>query len=378
VRIESLVVEGFRNYTKVNLSFSKSPVILVGENAQGKTNLIESIYYLATGTAFRSNKDRELVNWEQDYFKIGAKVISKGERPVDLEVSFVNFKKHFKINRIKKNTLQEMLGNLNIVLFSPEDLGLIKGTPLDRRSFLNMEISQVSKQYYYFLSQYNRILFQRNTALKKWQKERNKSFQELLDIWDNQLVYYGARIIKARLEFIDNLAVLAKKIHKILTGNQEELELVYQTNLGRNESLTSIEQIMIRFYQKLQDSSAEEMAKGATIAGPQRDDLVAIINGKETKIFGSQGQQRSAALSIKLALVSFFKEKTGSYPVLLLDDVLSELDDKRKNYLMELTGGQIQTFITTTSLNLLKSEFVEKGQIFAVERGIITLIEPAK
>jgi DNA replication and repair protein RecF len=372
MRIEYLSVEGFRNYQQVKLSFLKSPVILVGENAQGKTNLLESIYYLATGTAFRSNKDRELINWDKDYFKIGAKVISRGERPINIEISYVNFKKNIKINGIRKNTLQELFGNLNIVLFSPEDLKLIKGAPEDRRKFLNREISQISNQYYYFLSQYNKILFQRNTALKQWQKERKKSFKELLNIWDNQLVYYGARIVKGRVEFVDKLIIFAKKTHRLLTGNQEELELLYQSNLFRTDSDRSLDQIVSEFFKKLHESREEEMIKGITVIGPQRDDLLVITEGKETKNFGSQGQQRSAVLSIKLALLSLFKEKTGSNPVLLLDDVLSELDEKRKNYLLELTGGQIQTIITTTSLNLIKREFLEKGQVFEIERGIIT------
>ncbi|MBS4026173.1 MAG: DNA replication/repair protein RecF [Clostridia bacterium] len=371
MRLEYLSVEGFRNYQQVKLSFNKSPVIFVGENAQGKTNLLESIYYLATGTAFRSNKDRELINWDKDYFKIGAKVISRGERPVDIEVNYINFKKNIKINGIRKNTLQELFGNLNIVLFSPEDLKLVKGAPEDRRNFLNREISQISNQYYYFLAQYNKILVQRNTALKQWQKDR-KGFNELLNIWDNQLVYYGARIVKGRFEFVEKLIVFAKKIHSLLTGNQEELELLYQTNLCKNNSERSLNQIVDGFFKKLHESREEELIKGITVAGPQRDDLLVITDGKETKNFGSQGQQRSAVLSIKLALLSLFKEKTGSYPVLLLDDVLSELDEKRKNYLLELTGGQIQTFITTTSLNLIKSKSLEKGQVFEIERGIIT------
>lgn len=372
MRLENLLINFFRNYENIDINFNSDLIVLVGDNAQGKTNLLEAIYYLATGTTVRTNKDRELINWSNQFFRLKALIKTKKDRKINLDIEYTNQRKIIKINNIRKYKVQDLLGNLNVVLFVPEDLKLIKGSPSDRRGFVNREISQINSQYFYFLAQYNKILNQRNAVLKKYSFDKNKETLALLPIWDNQLTYYGSRIVKQRIEFIDKLNLLANRRHQAISGNTEELNIQYLTNtLEQNKirSIETVENIKLNYEKNLTNSKNEELKKYNTIIGPHRDDIIFFINGKEIKNFGSQGQQRSAVLSVKLAQISLFKEITGTYPLLLLDDVMSELDENRKNYLLEETQNGIQTLITATDLNFLTNNLKSKAQILKVVKG---------
>ncbi|MDW7673080.1 MAG: DNA replication/repair protein RecF [Bacillota bacterium] len=376
MRLKSLKLDYFRNYDKIKIEFRQNIVIFVGENAQGKTNILEAIYYLATGSAYRPNKDRELINWKNDYFSIKAEIISHRERDITIEIDYIKQKKSISINGVKKNKLQDLFGNLNVVIFAPEDLILIKGTPGDRRRFLNKEISQVSSQYYYFYSQYNKILLQRNSILKKIAFSK-RQLTDQLNVWDNQLVYYGSRVVKWRLDFIYLLSKYAALSHQALSGNTEELSLTYTTNtcdiLKKKNIISgiSIDDIAEEFLRKLKETAKDEVDKATTLIGPHRDDIDFIINEKDLKYYGSQGQQRSAVLSVKLAQIKLIKDKLDTFPILLLDDVMSELDQKRREHLLQQTESEIQTFITTTHLHSFNEKVLNEAQLLKVDKGRI-------
>ena len=375
MRIEELKLKNFRNYQDIFLKINRDNVILVGSNAQGKTNLLESIYYLATGSTPRYAKDRDLINWNSSFFNISAIIENKWQRKTEIELEYANGKKIVKINGVKKNKLQELLGNLNVVMFTPDDLKLIKGSPSDRRGFLNKEISQLSSQYFYYLAQYNKVVEQRNTVLKSYAQSKSNSQLELLSIWDNQLIYYGVKIISIRIKFIANISQFASEYHHRISSEEEKLALEYQCNIGHFTSESDVKEIEKLFYDKLVGARKEELARYSTVVGPHRDDLLFLINEKEIKNYGSQGQQRSAVLSLKLAQIKLFKEKTDTYPVLLLDDVMSELDQQRRKILLEYTSNNVQTFISTTHLHSFSDSLISNAQVIEVKNGFLAPVK---
>ncbi len=370
--VNSISLGNYRNYRDMDISFHPYLNILVGGNAQGKTNILEAVFYAATGKSHRTNYDSDLIFRGEQNFRI----LLKGERlsgRVKIEISArTDGKKILKVNNQPKKRLSELIGTLNTVLFSPEDMMLVKGGPSVRRRFLDMEISQTSPFYCYNLVNYNKVLAQRNNLLKAVREQRESS--ELLDVWDLQMAEYGAHIIKKRAEVIEKIKPVARAIHSRITEGKEELNLKYVPSVDINKACSGITAEEF-FLQKLKDNRSTEIIKGISMTGPHRDDIDIRIGDTSTRSFGSQGQQRTCALSLKLSEVEFMKSETGEYPVLLLDDVMSELDAGRRKYLLEVVNGKVQTFVTSTGIEEVFAPVKSRSRIFEVKDGKIILIQ---
>lgn len=342
MHINSLKLRNFRNYADLRIDFGKGYNIIYGNNAQGKTNIIEAVFLCATGRSHRTSKDMEMVRSGENGYYVKLDMI-KEDMESSIEMLFERSeKKKIKINEIPVKKIGNLMGHLNAVIFSPEDLFIVKEGPSERRRFLDMTISQLKPSYFYDLQQYSKILLQRNMLLKEISDR--KDLYDTLEIWNNHLIKTGSRIIKARNEFIGKMAVCANIRHKQLTNDAEELELKYVPSFSIND-FREIGAIEEEYKNAVSAALKKEIFKCTTLYGPHRDDYDIILNGMSTKLYGSQGQQRTAVLSIKLSEIDIMKEETGDYPVLLLDDVLSELDNNRQEYLFENIGG-LQTFIT--------------------------------
>lgn len=355
--IKSLELENFRNYDSLSLNFDSGTNILYGDNAQGKTNVLEAIYVSATTKSHKGSKDKEIVNFNKEEAHIKT-FLSKGdmEYRVDMHLR-KNKSKGIAINGQKLKKAAELLGLLNIVFFSPEDLSIIKSGPANRRSFVDMELCQLDKYYLYNLNQYNKIINQRNKLLKDFYF--NPDLKDTITIWDNQLVTYGKLIIDARYKFVEKLNEIIKDIHSNLSGRREHLVVVYEPD-------TSCED----FERKLSLNMDRDIKSKFTGVGPHRDDFAFIVNDVDIRKYGSQGQQRTAALSLKLAEIELVKQVTKDTPILLLDDVLSELDSNRQNYLLK-SIGDIQTIITCTGLDEFVNNRFEINKVFRVVNGAI-------
>lgn len=363
MKVNKIILNNFRNYVNLTVDFTNSINIFIGENAQGKTNILESIYYGAMGHSHRTNTDAELIRWQQE----GASISLFFSR-LDVENSLL-FKFSTGHNKeIISNNYQikpkELVGLLNVVLFSPEDLMLIKGMPTMRRRFLDIEISQVSPTYYQQLLKYNRIVSQRNTLLKKIRE--NKEKPEMLDTWDEQLAIIGSQIVKKRQLTVKKLAMLANLMHRKITNSKENLTVIYQKH-GIDE--VAIDNLADEYRNKLIESRQNDIWRGSTSVGPHRDDLILSVNGINLRTFGSQGQQRTGVLALKLAELEFIKSETGEYPVLLLDDVMSELDASRREHLISFIKDRVQTFITATEEKYFPDH--EFGKFYHIEKGTI-------
>lgn len=358
--IKNLILSNYRNYNELQLEFSKYVNVFIGDNAQGKTNILEAIYYCAFAKSHRTSKDKELISWERDVAHISID-IGKSRLDKKIKINILsNGKKAITVNSIKIKKIGELFGTFNVVMFSPEDLKIIKESPGIRRRFIDMEICQISSKYYHNLVQYNKVLNERNVLLK------GRSLNDdMLDIYDEQLVSYGEYVIKKRLEYLSKLNFYGKEIHKDITSQKEEIEFKYQS------AIKDLNKIKISFDYLLKNSRKKDFEKGITTVGPHRDDFSVYINNIETKSYGSQGQQRTAVLTMKFSSLRIIKEVTGEYPILLLDDVLSELDFNRKRYVLSCIGD-IQTIITCTGSNDIKDYLDSKSKIFKVSNGIIS------
>lgn len=361
--IDSLELLNFRNYEREYFQFDSETNVLFGDNAQGKTNVLEGIYLCSTTRSHRGSKDRELIRLNQMDAHLRM-TVNKSDVPHKIDVHLKKNKaKGMAIDGIPVKKSSELLGFANIVFFSPEDLGIIQNGPEARRKFIDMELCQLDKLYLFNLTKYKHVLRQRNHLLK--QISINPELLETLDIWNQKLVEYGTYVIRARNEFSEKLNVHMKEIHRSLTGGVEPIELVYEPNV-REET----------FGQKLVMEEQKDLFLKTTNAGPHRDDLSFFSDGKDLRKFGSRGQQRTGALSLKLTEIRIVEEKTGEKPILLLDDVLSELDRKRQNYLLEHIKG-IQTIITCTGLE----EFVKNGiniqKTFEIVSGTVKHVRSA-
>lgn len=370
--LEEIKLQNFRNYESASLSFSPSINVLIGENAQGKTNLVESIYFLAMSRSHRTAKDRELIGWDSDFAKVEGK-IKKKSTTVPLEIVVSKRGKVAKLNHLEQKKLSEYIGQLNVILFAPEDLSLVKGSPSVRRRFIDMELGQMNKIYLYHLAQYQQILKQRNQYLKK-AKYDPKFDQLYLDVLTEQLAGEAAEVLYYRYGFINQLNDWAKQVQTDISNKLEELEIRYRSTSDTNEHM-SVEEIFAYLKDNYQSSQAQEIEQGTTILGPHRDDLIFYVNGKNVQTYGSQGQQRTTALSLKLAEIELMNEVTGEYPILLLDDVLSELDDNRQTHLLNTIQNKVQTFITTTSLDGVQMELLNDPLIFCVSDGTVQVEE---
>ncbi|MFD2170648.1 DNA replication/repair protein RecF [Tumebacillus lipolyticus] len=363
--IKRLELRNFRNYDSLQL-FDLSPRvnILVGQNAQGKTNVVEAMLLLSVGKSHRTNKDAEMIRFEADFATLQA-VIERQERAYRLDLTLLPKGKKSAVNGVEKRKMSDFVGHLNVVLFAPEDLQLIKGGPQQRRRFLDVEIGQVSPQYLYNLTQYQKVLLQRNSLLKEI--GQRKVGEEMLMIWDDQLAVYGSKVIRKRLEFVERLEGFAKEIHMRISGGKEALSFHYQNSLDCSD-LTRMEEI---YREELTAKRKVDILRGSTSVGPHRDDLEVRIDERKVQTFGSQGQQRTASLSMKLAEIELIKAEVGEYPVLLLDDVLSELDEERQLHLVKSMGEKVQTIVTTTTTFGLEHFLSEEANVYRVERGII-------
>lgn len=355
--IKSLELENFRNYISLRLDFDKGTNILYGKNAQGKTNVLEAIYVSATTKSHRGSKDKEIINFSKEEAHIRT-FLSKGSMDYRVDMHLrKNKSKGIAINGRKLKKAAELLGLLNVVFFSPEDLSVIKNGPSGRRSFVDMELCQLDKYYLYNLNQYNKIINQRNKLLKDFYF--HSDLKDTITVWDSQLVSYGKQIIETRIKFINQLNGIIDQIHQNLSGHKERLKVVYEPDVDCES-----------FESRLSANMEKDMKLKFTGVGPHRDDFAFLVNGIDIRKYGSQGQQRTAALSLKLSEIELVKQVAKDNPVLLLDDVLSELDSDRQNYLLK-SIGDIQTIITCTGLDEFIHSSFEIDKLFQVVDGKI-------
>lgn len=350
----------FRNYENVSIELCDGTNVFIGDNAQGKTNILEALYYSSVGRSHRTNKDKELIKWDSENSFISTYVAkSRIDKRIDIKF-FRDGKKAININSIKITKLQDLVGVLNVVMFSPEDLNIVKDSPSYRRKFLDIELCKLDKKYYYSLASYKKVLLERNMILKKYVDNI-----DFIDIYDIKLAEYGSYIIKKRLEYIDGLNKYSKFIHKDITQGKEDIEFKYMMQLKDNINLQE------ELYNLLKSNRKKDIEKRVTSIGPHRDDFSILVNNMDVKTFGSQGQQRTAVLTIKFSSLRIIKELIGEYPLLLLDDVLSELDTKRQEYILKSIDG-IQTLITGTGFIDIKRYIKNENiRIFNVEKGKI-------
>lgn len=359
MKIDSIEVGNFRNYQNAKLEFHEHTNILYGDNAQGKTNILESIFVCGTSKSHKGSSDKELIRIGEEEAHIRM-FMKKNNIPHKIDMHFRKNKgKGIAIDGIPIKKSSELLGFINIIFFSPEDLRIVKNGPSERRKFINLELSQLDSFYLHDLGEYNKALAQRNKLLK--QIVYKPSLKDTLSIWDMQLLDYGSKIILRRKKFIDNLAELVAQINSKLTGGREYTKVVYEPN-------TEIDD----FEKKLTDAREKDMHFCNTSIGPHRDDLSFINNDVDIRKYGSQGQQRTCALSLKLAEIELVKNVINDTPILLLDDVLSELDRNRQNYLLDSIDN-IQTIVTCTGLEEFIDGRLTLDRIFRIADGTVTL-----
>ena len=350
--IKSIDLEKFRNYDHIHIDLEKGVNIFYGENAVGKTNILESIYICGTTKSHRGSKDKEIIKFDNNESHIRL-LFEKNEIDYQIDMHLRNnSSKGIAVNGIKLKKAAELLGIMNVILFSPEDLSIIKNGPSDRRKFVDTELCQLDKVYLYNLTNYNKVINQRNNLLKDI--GFHPELKDTLEIWDSQLVSLGNKIIDRRKKFVDELNDIIYQIHKNLTGNKEDLLIKYAPNV-------EIEY----FEEKLLKNREKDIKYKLTSVGPHRDDFDFFINNNDAKKFGSQGQQRTVALSLKLSEIQLIKNITGNTPILLLDDVLSELDSNRQNYLIN-SIGDIQTIITCTGLDEFIDSRIKMDTVYKV------------
>ena len=366
--IDRLSLTDYRNYTSLDLSFSPHINVFIGENAQGKTNIMEAIYVLAMAKSHRTSNDRELIRWGQEYGKIEGDIERKyGHLPIELIISKKG--KKARVNHIEQNRLSLFIGQVNVVMFAPEDLNLVKGSPQVRRRFLDMEIGQISPVYLHDLLNYQKLLRQRNAILKA--NRGNRQFSDVMfDVYTEQFVDKAVQIIKKRYYFLELLQKWAAPIHHGISRELENLDVSYSTlkELSPDQSDEEMKEVLMK---KLDEVKTRELDRGITLIGPHRDDLTFVVNGYDIQTYGSQGQQRTTALSLKLAEIELVRQEVGEAPILLLDDVLSELDDYRQSHLLNTIQGQVQTFVTTTNIAGIEHETIRQASIDEVEEGTV-------
>lgn len=356
--IKSIELSNFRNYKELSMEFDPEKNILYGDNAQGKTNILEALYFCGMTKSHKGSKEKEIIRMNEKEAHIRMYIEKKGvSRRIDMHLKR-NKAKGVAIDGIPIRKSSELLGLVNIVFFSPEDLGIIKHGPSERRRFLDMELCQLDKVYFHDLAKYNQVVNQRNNLLK--QISMDKSLLPTLDIWDEQLVEYGSKIIKRRKKHLEELNEVITPIHEKLSGGCEVLTLGYEANTIAQD-----------FGMKIAMNRERDLFQKVTTTGPHRDDVEFAIADIDIRKYGSQGQQRTAALSLKLAEIEIVKRVVGDLPVLLLDDVLSELDRNRQHYLLD-SIKDIQTIITCTGLEEFIQERIKVNQVYKVTNGTVS------
>lgn len=356
--LTSVSLKNFRNYRELELAPDEGINIFHGKNAQGKTNFLEAVYVACTSKSQKSSREKEMISFDSDesHIKINFKKKNSIFR-IDIHLRRNNTK-GIAVNKVTLKRVSELFGLAPVVIFSPEDLNIIKNGPAQRRRFMDMELCQLDKVYVHRLASYTRLLNQKNKLLKVLdvQPEMN----EFLDVYNEELVKYGSQIIEIRQKFIDRLNLIIREKHEKLSSSSEELELKYEPDVKQED-----------FSARLKKICFLEKKNRVSMTGPQKDDLIFMVNGNDLRYYGSQGQQRSAVLSLKLSEIAITEETFGETPVLLLDDVLSELDEERQNRLLESLGN-MQVFITCTGVEDFLNKRIHIDKIFRVNNGYIT------
>ena len=377
MKIKSLKLLYFRNYLSTNIDAHPSLNVLVGNNANGKTNIIESIFCLALGKSYRTKSDSECIMFGETATAMSC-IVNKNDKDLDIMLGINNKGKSAKIAGIKKTKLTDFVGELNVVLFSPEDLQIVKGSPALRREFMNREFYQFSRIYHKYYLMYQHLLKQRNSYLKDMRKNpKDEMSLAYLETLTSQLAKVALYITKERVSFVQDISKLTYKNMLNISNGQETLKIKYKSsvldalNIAEINDESFTEENLTKVMMK---KSFDDIMRGSTKIGPQHDDLEFYINDFDAKMYASQGQQRSIVLSLKLAEINYLKEKTGTYPVLLLDDVLSELDKNRQLKLLDAINENVQTFITTPSISDIKEDLLKKAKVFKIEDGNISEI----
>ena len=376
--LKKLNLTNYRNYKTCNIEFPTKKTIFVGKNAQGKTNILESIYYLATLSSYRSSSDSELIHWGESNTQIKAE-IERFETQVTLDI-FINppNNKVLKVNGLKKTKSSQFLSNLLVVNFGIDDLLLLRGTPSDRRKWINDAISQLYPVYNERLAKYNKIRLQRNNLLKEFKGNIYLTQTQIdsLSVWNDQIIVAGSNLIHLRQKYLKEISKFAHKKHKHISIGEEKLSIKYNSTVTgdfdvENEEVITSDKIAMIYSDIIQEKRNEEIIRGQTVIGPHRDDISFFINNVDAKSFASQGQQRTIVLALKLAELDFIKNIVGENPVLLLDDVLAELDPARQNFLLDSIKEDIQTIITTVDISNFEPPYLEGVTIYHVESGSI-------
>lgn len=355
--IESIELSDYRNYSHLHIDFHKGTNVLYGDNAQGKTNILEAVYVCSTTKSHRGSKDKEIIRFGADESHIKMMVRRDGiPYRIDMHLK-KNKAKGVAVNGVPIKKASELFGIVNVIFFSPEDLNIIKNGPGERRRFLDMELCQLDSIYLFHLSNYNKLLLQRNRLLKDYGFYPEAG--TMLDVMDEQLIQYGTALIRSRRAFTDQLQKIIGGIHSSLSGRKEDLTVTYEPNAEETE-----------FGQKLQENREKDLRMKQTMTGPHRDDLGFAVHGVDLRKYGSQGQQRTTALSLKLAEIEIVKQSVKDTPVLLLDDVLSELDGSRQRYLLE-NIHDIQTMITCTGVDDFVENNFQIDRLFQVVEGTV-------
>lgn len=357
--LKRIELKNFRNYEKEIVEFHRSVNIITGKNAQGKTNLLESLYIMSLGKSFRTNKDSDMIGFDQEYCRAKSFSVKEG-KDLEIDITIGKEGKIVKIDGLKTSKNIDLLENVYMVVFSPEDLKIVKDEPEKRRKFIDRELCQLKPVYYRNLARYKKILQQRNTLLKQ-QEIR----EDIIAVWDEGLSEYGAKIIQERSRFIGKLNRISSEISKGITDGKEELILSYESNVAYQANYEEQREF---FRNLLHQNLKNDMVRRNTSIGPHKDDLKLCVDGIDIRHFGSQGQQRTAALSLKLAEIQLIREEAGVSPILLLDDVLSELDAERQSFLIHSLQG-VQLFITTTELTEEVKRQLPDGETYFVEKG---------
>ena len=396
MQLQHLSLTNFRNYMRLELALPSGPILLHGANAQGKTSVLEAVYYLATSRSPWTSTDRQLMNWAAEnevipFLRISAE-LSRRDSPLtrvditlvrDISAGEIRYVKEIKINGVKKRAL-DLLGTLNVVMFLPQDLAIVEGGPADRRRYLNVTLAQVDRDYAQALTTYDKVLTQRNALLKRIYT-RQAGVSEL-NFWDDQLVSAGSVIMAGRQRLLRDLDLLAQQVHSDLTAHAETLELRYQPSFmseDKEKQLTfdvpglelhrewTAADISDPFRAELLRLRRDEIERGSTLVGPQRDELRFSINGRDLGLYGSRGQARTAIMALKLAELGWMQQVIGEWPVLLLDEFIAELDSNRRAYLLDRIDGATQSILTTTEPDIFTQRFLNQAAVWQVRAGQI-------
>ncbi|WP_278954255.1 DNA replication/repair protein RecF [Lactobacillus apis] len=371
--LKHFIAQNYRNLEQFDVDFDPNVNIFIGQNAQGKTNLLEAIYFLALTRSHRTSSDKELIAFGQDFANISGHIY-KSQVDVSLRVLLSKKGKKVWINRVEQAKLSKYVGQLNAILFSPEDLDLIKGAPSLRRRFMDQEFGQINAEYLYFAGKYKQVLQQKNNYLK--QLASGAAHDTLfLDVLSDQLAGVAAEVIVRRFKFLHFLDNYAQNAYTSISSSNEKLKISYRPSVKDITEDDDVETVYQKLLASFQKNKQMELLKKTTLSGPHRDDIEFKLDGKDAHLYGSQGQQRTIALSVKLAEIQLVHHLTSEYPLLLLDDVMSELDHSRQSALLNYIHGKTQTFITTTDLEGISWEIIKKPKVYRIKSGKIYLEE---